>query len=419
MMMFSILLSALVWANSVYFVEIQGSINPGSSSYFMEAVAKAQSGKALILQLNTPGGLLNSTRDMIQSISQSKVPVVVYVAPGGASATSAGALIALSSHVAAMAPGSNLGAAHPVASGGQDVKGDMGEKVTNDTAALARAQAELRGRPKSEAENIVTKSQSYSADEALKKKVVEIQAASLDELLTSLSKIPNPLSPSETVVPTGLTSNDLERIPMNLKQKVLHFVADPNISAMLLALGGLALYAEISSGFATLIPGAIGLFCLLLGFISMQTIPINLGGVLLFLLGFFFLVAEAFITSYGLLTLAAVVSLFLGGLFFIDPSAADMEVSLSVLIPLVGGIGIVMATIGTILAKDATTKKKVWNSVEGKTAVVKEVHADKKSGYVLLDGELWEFFSDSALNPGDETIVETVESLKVKVKRRA
>ncbi len=418
-MILSILFSVLAMANSIYFVEIQGSINPGSSSYFMEAVTKAQSGKALILQLNTPGGLLSSTRDMIQSISQSKVPVVVYVAPGGASATSAGALIALSSHIAAMAPGSNLGAAHPVASGGQDVKGDMGEKVTNDTAALARAQAELRGRPKEEAEKIVTKSQSYSTEEAIKNKVVEIQAASLDELLISLAKTPNPLSPKEMVAPSGFTAKDLETIPMNLKQKVLHFVADPNISAMLLALGGLALYAEISSGFATLIPGAFGIFCLLLGFISMQTIPINLGGVLLFLLGFLFLVAEAFITSYGLLTLAAVVSLFLGGLFFIDPSAADMKVSLSLLIPLVGGIGIVVATIGTVLAKDARAKKKVWNSVEGKMAVVKEVNSDKRSGYVLLEGELWEFLSDSDLKAGDETIVEKVESLKVKVKRRA
>jgi membrane-bound serine protease (ClpP class) len=417
-MILSLFVAAVCWANSIYFVEITGSINPGSASYFMEAVNKAQSGRALVLQLNTPGGLLSSTRDMIQAISQSKVPVVVYVAPGGASATSAGALIALSSHVAAMAPGSNIGAAHPVASGGQDVKGDMGEKVTNDTAALARAQAELRGRPKDEAEKIVTKSQSYSSEEAVKKKVVEIQAGSLEELLTALSKTTNPITGKDSVAPLGFTAKDLENIPMNLKQKVLHFIADPNISAMLIALGGLALYAEVSSGFATLIPGAIGVFCLLLGFISMQTIPINLGGVLLFLLGFFFLVAEAFITSYGLLTLASVVSLFLGGLFFIDPSAASMRVSLSLLIPLVGGIGIVVATIAYILAKDARAKKTNWNSAEGKSAVVNKLNADARSGYIILDGELWEFSSDTPLNVGDEVVVEKMESLKAKVQRR-
>ncbi len=417
-MIVSLLLTVICWANSVYFIEITGSINPGSASYFMEAVDKAQTGRALVLQLNTPGGLLSSTRDMIQKISQSKVPVVVYVAPGGASATSAGALIALSSHVAAMAPGANIGAAHPVASGGQDVKGDMGEKVTNDTAALARAQAELRGRPKEEAEKIVTKSQSYSTEEALKKKVIEIQAGSLEELVTALSKTPNPLNDKEQILPTGFSAKDLLSVPMNLKQKVLHFIADPNISAMLIALGGLALYAEVSSGFATLIPGAIGIFCLLLGFISMQTIPINLGGVLLFLLGFFFLIAEAYITSYGLLTLASVVSLFLGGLFFIDPSAANMRISLSLLIPLVGGIGIVVATIGYILARDARTKKTDWNSVEGKTAVVNKLNADARSGYLLLEGELWEFSSDATVAVGDEVIVEKMESLKAKVKRR-
>ncbi len=417
-MIVSLLLTAICWANSVYFVEISGSINPGSASYFMEAVDKAQTGRALVLQLNTPGGLLSSTRDMIQKISQSKVPVIVYVAPGGASATSAGALIALSSHVAAMAPGANIGAAHPVASGGQDVKGDMGEKVTNDTAALARAQAELRGRPKEEAEKIVTKSQSYSTEEAIQRKVIEIQAGSLDELLTALSKTVNPLNAKENILPAGFSAKDLQSISMNLKQKVLHFLADPNISAMLIALGGLALYAEVSSGFATLIPGAIGIFCLLLGFISMQTIPINLGGVLLFLLGFFFLIAEAYITSYGLLTLASVVSLFLGGLFFIDPSAANMRVSLSLLIPLVGGIGIVVATIAYILAKDARTKKTDWNTVEGKTAIVNKLNADGRSGYLLLEGELWEFSADAAVNVGDEVIVEKMESLKAKVKRR-
>jgi membrane-bound serine protease (ClpP class) len=417
-MILSILFACLSWANPAHFIEISGSINPGSSAYFMDALKQAQkeNASALILQLNTPGGLLSSTRDMIQEISKSKIPVVVYVAPGGASATSAGALIALSAHVVAMAPGSNIGAAHPVASGGQDVKGDMGDKVTNDTAALARAQAELRGRPTIEAEKIVTKSQSYSAEEALTKKVIELKAASLGELLELLQKTPNPLDKNSMVLPSGISTPN--KVEMNLKQKVLHFIADPNISAMLIALGGLALYAEISSGFATLIPGFVGIFCLLLGFISMQTIPINLGGALLFVLGFFFLIAEVYITSYGLLTLAAVTSLFLGGLFFIDPAAASMKVSLSILIPLVGSIGLIMATLGFILARDAKAKKVSIGALEGKKAIVSKLNADQKSGYVLLEGELWEFFADEVISNHEEVIVEKVEKLKVKIKRR-
>ncbi|RYZ95392.1 MAG: nodulation protein NfeD, partial [Proteobacteria bacterium] len=172
----------------LHMIEVSGSINPGSAAYILDSLKAAEVAKAqgLILRLNTPGGLLSSTRDIIQGFSSATVPVIVFISPGGASATSAGALITISAHVAAMSPGTNIGAAHPVGSGGEDVKGVMGEKVTNDTAALARAQATLRGRDPQTAALIVTKSESFSPEEALKKRAIDFLAPGLDSLLKQL-----------------------------------------------------------------------------------------------------------------------------------------------------------------------------------------------------------------------------------------
>lgn len=344
-------------AADIQMVDLKGSINPGSAAYILDNLEQANKEQALafILQLNTPGGLLSSTREIIQSFSHSRVPVIVFVSPGGASATSAGALIALSAHLAVMSPGSNIGAAHPVGSSGEDVKGNMGEKVTNDTAALARAQATLRGRSPEIAEEIVTKSKSFSTEEAVKNGIVDFVANDMSDLLRQLPNRKIKINQTVLEFPAGLTAKNIQLKEMSVQQKFIHFISDPNISTLLIALGGLALYAEISSGFSVIAPGVFGIFCLVLGFVSLQTLPINIGGAILFVLGFCLLIAEAFITSYGLLTLAALVSIFLGGLFLIDSSAGAMRVSFSILLPLLGGIGFVCAFIAYLLARDRFT----------------------------------------------------------------
>lgn len=401
-------------AGPMHLIEVNGSINPGSASYIVESIQKAEAeqAEAVILRLNTPGGLLSSTRDIIQGISSSKIPVITYISPGGASATSAGALITIASHVAAMAPGTNIGAAHPVGGQGEEVKGPMGEKITNDTAALARSQAELRGRNAEAAARIVTKSESFSPEEALKAKVIDLIAADQENLLTQLKGRKVKTAAGEIQLTAAAPPTLRE---MNLKQKFLHLIADPNISTMLIALGGLAIYAEISSGFSLLVPGIFGLFCLLLGFVSLQTLPVNVGGALLFALGFALLVAEAFVTSYGLLTVAALVALFLGGLFLMDPSTTDMRVSLSLLIPMVGSVGFIMAIIGFLLYRE---KKGLGTQDRVVGTVAKIATSEGKSGTAYVNGELWSFDSDEALQPGDEALVRELKSMRVQLTRR-
>lgn len=418
--LFSLLVTFQAMAAPFHFIEVEGSINPGSADFIVESIAAAEAEKSqgLILRLNTPGGLLSSTRDIIQSINSSKIPVVVFVAPGGASATSAGALIAISSHVSAMAPGTNLGAAHPVGSGGEEVKGPMGDKVTNDTAALARSQASLRGRSPEAAERIVTKSESFSAEEAVKGKVVDLIALDLPSLLKGLEgrsvKVGDQMLKLTAVTPSEVVTRE-----MNLKQKFLHLIADPNISALLIALGGLAIYAEISSGFSTLVPGIFGLFCLLLGFVSLQTLPLNVGGALLMGLGLSLLAAEAFVVSYGLLTIAGLTALFLGGLFLIDPATTDMRVSLNLLIPLMSGIALVMAGMLYILYRDGKSgSTESGDQIVGAVARVAVVDADKLHGTAYANGELWSYDSEEPLQPGDEAFVESLQGMRIRLKRR-
>lgn len=407
----------------LHLIELSGSINPGSASYILDSLKQAEAAKAqgLILRLNTPGGLLSSTRDIIQGFSASKTPVIVFVSPGGASATSAGALITISAHVAAMSPGTNIGAAHPVGSGGEDVKGTMGEKVTNDTAALARAQATLRGRDQQTAALIVTKSESFSPDEALKKRAIDFIAPNLNALLSQLDGREVKLAGDEklTLATKGMSGEDLVRVEMSLKQKVLHLIADPNISTLLLTLGGLALYAEISSGFALVVPGVFGLFCLLLGFVSLQTIPLNVGGALLFALGFVLLAAEVFVTSYGLLTVAALVCLFLGGLFLVDPGATDLRVSLSLLIPLIASVGACLAFLAYIVARDRKSGGKVSTSdqVVGAIARVQAVEANGLSGRAYANGELWAFDANEPMNLNEEARVTGLRGVRLQISK--
>lgn len=422
MIFISLLFNIMALASTpIHMVEVNGSINPGSATYIMENLREANSSQAqaFILKLNTPGGLLNSTRDIIQSFSQSNIPVIVFVTPGGASATSAGALIAISAHIAAMSAGTNLGAAHPVGSGGEDVKGTMGEKVTNDTAALARAQAALRGRNLETAELIVTKSKSLSAEEALKANVINFIANDVNDLLRQIDGKKIKIQNNELIFQTKNSAQEIVFKEMNLKQKFIHFISDPNISTLLIALGGVALYAEISSGFSIIAPGVFGVFCFVLGFISLQTLPINIGGAILFVLGFALLIAEAYITSYGLLTLAAMVSILLGGLFLIDPGAGSMRVSFTILIPLLSAIGFVCAFIAYQIAKDrlhSLNSKK--DPVIGKSGKITLVSGDGKSGSVLVNGEIWKFESHENLQAGDEIHVKNVHGLKLNVERK-
>lgn len=406
----------------VHLIDVSGTINPGSAAYILESIQLAEADKAdaLILRLNTPGGLLASTRSIVQGISDSSVPVIVWVAPMGGSATSAGALITMSAHLAVMAPGTNIGAAHPVGGGGEDVKGVMGEKVTNDTAAFARSLAHLRNRDSTNAELIVTKSKSFSAREAVEAKVVDYIAGDLESLLDFAGgrKVTVERPKRDLTLKLGKADADgVVKREMSLKQALLHLIADPNVSAMLLGLAGLAMWAEVSSGFSAIAPGVVAVFSFVLGMVSLQTLPINVGGAILLGLGFVLLVLEAFVTSYGMLALSALVCLFLGGLFLIDPAGGTMRVSISFLVAMVAGIGSVLAAIGWMLARERHRPIKGDPVLHGEARVV-TIEAGGLHGTALVNGEIWSFDTHEPVIAGDMLKVKKIHGLKITLERK-
>lgn len=387
------------WATDIALINLKGSINPGSAAFIKDALSSAQSQnlQALILKLDTPGGLLSSTRDIVQAISLSKIPVITFVAPGGASATSAGAIIGISSHVLAMAPGTNIGAAHPVEGSGQDVKGNMGEKIVNDTSALVRSQAALRDRNVVLAQEIVQKSTSLTPEEAQKQTLIDIIAKDNDDLMKQLDGREIKVDEQGKTVLLETTGASLKVFEMTLSQKILHLLADPNISTMLMALGGIAIYAEVSSGFTVIAPGVFGVISLVLAFISLQLLPIHVGGLILLFSGAVMLIAEAFLVSYGLLGFFGLASIVLGAMFMIDPaSGADLKVSWAVLGPTLSGIAVVFAFIAWQL-RLSRENTKVFDPLVGVIGKLDTLNPDKKSGKILVQGVLWDFTSDNLI----------------------
>jgi membrane-bound serine protease (ClpP class) len=404
-------------------IQISGTINPGSAEYIRSSLQKSEKlqAQALILVLNTPGGLLSSTREIVQMFSQSSVPVVIFVSPGGSSATSAGAVLGLAAHLVAMAPGTNIGAAHPVGTGGEDVKSTMGEKVTNDTAALVRSQSALRGHNVDLAEKIVTQSLSFSAEEAKEKNLVNFVAADLDALLLQLDqkKVFVEAKRGESLLSTtGLTSKELVFLPMTWSQKFLHFIADPNISTTLLAMAGMAFYVEVASGFSLLAPGVIGLLLAVVGGVSLSMLPINLGGLLLLGMGLVFFIAEIFVTSFGLLFVAGLISMCLGALFLIDPNEATLRVSYAVLVPLLLAFAIVGGIIAWLMKNERPLNHSKGDSMVGNEARVEVLDDNRRSGTVRVLGELWSFTSDEDLSLSENVEIIARNNLQLKVKRR-
>lgn len=430
--LFSILLACL-WCHGIRaedpvtpfaYVELDGTINPGSAAFIEAALRQAEEKKlqGLIIRLDTPGGLLSSTRDIIRYFSAARIPVVVFVGPGGARATSAGAILSVAAHFTAMAPGTNIGAAAPVSAGGKDIMGDMEKKVKNDTAAMVRAQARLRGRSETETEQMVLESKSHSEKEAAQRKIVDATVADLASLLALLDgkKIVLAEGQAATTLQTkGLTVDGLVKINMSLGQKLLHFVADPTISTALLALGGMALYAEISSGFTLLAPGVIAVLCFLLAFVSLQTLPINIGGLLLMLVGMAMLVAEAFVTSFGLLAIGGLAAVAAGALFLIDTNAADIKVSLTLLIPLLSGIAFVIASIAYMLARDRLRNQNSGDPLLAGEARVLTVAVDGLSGTIQAGGEIWRFESKSPIALGKQVRIIRKNGLVLHVENRS
>ena len=399
----------------VNWINIDGTINPAVDDFIRESIAraKADGARSLIIQLDTPGGLLTSTRTIVKELLGSPVPVMVYVAPGGAGAGSAGVFITMAGHIAAMAPGTNIGAAHPVASGGQEVKGVMGEKIENFTASFSETIARKRGRNTEWAIQAVRRSVSITEQEALKKNVIDIVARDLDDLLNQADGRKVDLDGrSVTLSVKGLR---IDRYQMTLKQKIINIVADPNISYLLLMAGVLGLYMEFSHP-GVIFPGIAGAICLLLAFASFQLLPINYTGLLLMVLGVALLVGEAFYPSFGVLGVGGIISLALGSLLLFDTQNSDFGVDRSIVFTAVATLGSFVLLVSYLVFH--SQKAKPVLGYEGLVGQIGEVRgALTPVGKVFVHGEYWNAKADAEIPVGERVKVVGYDGMCLKVSR--
>jgi membrane-bound serine protease (ClpP class) len=396
-------------------IAIDGSINPAVDDFIRESIARAKSNgaRALIIQLDTPGGLLNSTRTIVKEMLGAEVPVMVYVSPSGAGAGSAGVFITLAAHVAAMAPGTNIGAAHPVAGGGQEVKGVMGEKIENFTASFSESIAQKRGRNAEWAIQAVRKSVAITEKEALKKNVIDIVATDIDDLLKQADGRKVDLNGRQSAL--ALKSTRIVRHDMTLKQKVLNAIADPNIAYLLMMAGFLGLYMEFAHP-GVIFPGVAGAICLLLAFASLQVLPINHTGLVLVLLGLALLVGEAFFPSFGVLGIGGIISLALGSLLLFDTPISDFGVDRSIVFTAVATVGSFVLAISYLVFRSQKAKPTL-----GKEGLIGEVGEARSklapTGRIFVHGEHWSAEADDAIEIGERVRVVGYDGMRLKVTR--
>lgn len=396
---------------------VDAIIQPATSEFMRSAIAKADADKAalLVFTLQTPGGLLDATRDINNAIISAKTPIAVFVGPAGYRAASAGFLITIAADIAAMAPGTHIGAAHPVSGNGAPVDEVMAKKMASDAAAYARTIAEQRHRNVQLVEQAVTESRSYTEQEASEAKppLVEIIANDLPDLLRKLDgrEIAR-FDGSKIVLHTS--GARIESIDMTWRQRLLSAIAHPEVAYILFTLGTLGLTIELWSPGAVL-PGVAGGLCLLLAFFAFSILPINYAGLLLIVFGLMLLMLEVKFTSYGLLGVGGVVSLVLGSLMLIDASAPDLRLSLSFILPIALGASAII-----LFLVNLAVKAQRGRTVTGSAGMIGEVgravsEVTRESGQVIAHGEIWAARSDTPIPAGTPVQVLAIHGLTLQV----
>jgi membrane-bound serine protease (ClpP class) len=395
-------------------VTINGAIGPVTIRVLTNAINKAEndSAQALIIQLDTPGGLSESTWDINRAILASNVPVVMYIAPPGSRAGSAGVYITYACHIAAMAPQTNIGSAHPVGMGGQ-IDSIMGQKVTNDAVAKIKTLANKRGRNIEWAEKAVRESASITEYEALDMKVINYIANNMDDLLDKIDGDTVDIVSGKLVLHTkGAKVKDIEP---SMSDKLLNVISNPNIAYILLTLGMMGLYFEFSNPGA-IVPGIVGGICLILAFFAMQTLPINYAGLALMILAVILFLLELKIASHGILAVGGTISLFLGSLMLIDSDVPYMRVSLAVIIPTV--IATVAFFMFAIYFALKAQKRKVVTGEAGIVGLIGEVkEMTDGRGKVFVHGEFWKAEAAENLPIGTKVKIVQVNGMILKVEK--
>jgi membrane-bound serine protease (ClpP class) len=395
-------------------ITVSAAITPPIAEYIVQSIGEAARSGAdgLILRLDTPGGLDLAMRDIAKGILNAPIPVIVYVAPSGARAASAGVIITVAAHVAAMAPGTNIGAAHPVGLGiGGGMDKTMSRKVENDAVAYVRGIANKRGRNEDWVEKAVRKSESITAEEALRLKVIDFVAIDLNQLVEKLDGRETTLAAGKKVLKTkGAILN--EKI-MGTRQKVLSALSDPNIAYILLLIGLAGLYFEFSTP-GVILPGVIGGISLILAFFAMQTLPVNYAGIALILFAIILFIAEIKVISHGILTIGGIVSLVIGSLMLFQTPEGSLRVSWSVLIPAVTITSLFFVAVIGIAVK--SQMRKTLGGKEGMAGEEGRAVTDVfQEGKVLIGGEYWNAWSDVPVAGGSKVRVTRVEQMRVKV----
>jgi membrane-bound serine protease (ClpP class) len=396
-------------------ITIDGTINPAVDDFIRESIgrAKGNGARALIIQLDTPGGLVDSTRAIVKEMLAAPVAVIAYVAPGGARAGSAGVFITLAAHVAAMAPTTNIGAAHPVAGSGEEIKGTMGEKIENDIAAFSETIAQRRGRNTEWAIQAVRKSVSITEGEALKKNVIDIIAKDVNDLLEQAHGRKVDIDGGKQEL--DLRNVQVVRYEMSLKQKILNSIAHPNIAYLLMMAGILGLYMEFAHP-GVIFPGVAGAICLLLAFASLQLLPINYTGLALMLLGITLLVGEAFFPSFGVLGIGGSISLALGSLLLFDTPTSDFGVDRSIVFTAVGTLSAFVLTVSYLVFRSQKSKPAL--GLEGLVGEVGEVRGKlSPAGRIFVHGESWSAQADDIIDVGEKVKIVGYDGMSLKVTR--
>jgi membrane-bound serine protease (ClpP class) len=394
-------------------IRVEGVINPVAARFVEESIDRAaQDGSlCLIVELDTPGGLMESMRSMVKKIMNSSVPVVVYVSPAGAQDASAGVFITMAAHLAAMAPGTNIGAAHPVTMG-QEMDEEMKEKVTNDAVSYIRGIAAQRGRNADWAERAVRQSESVTAEEAHQLGVVELVCQDLDQLLEVING--RQVETSQGTVTLQTEGAELRRFELSFRYRVLNIISNPNVAYILLILGFYGLFFELSNPGAFL-PGIAGGICIILAFFAFQVLPINYAGLLLILFAIILFIAELLTPTFGFLTTGGVIAMILGSLMLIGSPAPFMRISWKIIVP------VTIATAAFFLfALGMSLKTRLRKPTTGKKGLVGEIGVAQTrlapDGRVFLHGELWNAECQEVVEKGEKVRVVAVEEhLKLKV----
>lgn len=404
----------------VYSAEVDSIIHPVSADYMIETMNRADRAGAtlVVFTLRTPGGLVNSTRDIITHMLASKTPIAIFIGPSGARAASAGFLLTIAADVAAMAPGTTIGAAHPVAGTGQPMDETMAKKAAADVAAYARTLANRRHRNVALAEEAVNNSRAFTEEEALNASppLIDLVVSGTPELLRRLDGRTVTRFDGATIV---LKTAGAQVIPieMTLRQRVLSAIAHPEVAFILLTLGTLGLTIELWSPGAVL-PGVAGGLCLLLAFFAFQILPVNYAGLLLMLFGLLLLMLEVKITSYGLLTAGGLASLLFGSMILMDSSVPELQLSLRLVLPIVFGL----ASIVVFLVRLAVASQRP-QPVTGVAGMIGELGCaltsiePGRAGRVATHGEIWRAIAREPIAEGDRLRITDVDGLTVTVRK--